>query len=1010
MIIVDINACYVLFLITMKNNFTLVNQFKEVPFEKMMGNRISEILLICSQYDKFMLDEDGRIDDQLFQEYVSLNLRYPPRFTQVSTEERAFEELNSKNYDLVITMLNFKGTRVFNLADKIKDLFPDIPVVVLSPFSKNIFIQIESLETIKADYVFSWLGNARLLLAIVKLIEDKMNAEHDVETGGVQVIILVEDSIRYYSSYLPNIYRLLFKQARRIMEEGLNEYEQNMRMRGRPKILLATTLDEATELYEKYKNNVLGIISDIGYKSTRKRGEEEDSLAGLKLCKIIREDNKEVPILLQSAQLDLKSEAEKYNASFIYKHSETLLKELRDYIRESYGFGDFIFKGTDGVPFEKAGNLKELQEKLAVVPSDVVSHHIKQNHFSKWLRARALFCLADIFKPIQIVDFNNSLPATKKHLIEIIRLYREYTGKGSIASFDNKRFDEFSYFSRIGDGSLGGKGRGLAFIDSIIKKQGLTFKFKEIHIRIPRTIVISTSVFEDFMELNNLYDTAFSGTDDSSILHSFLHADLPVYARENIKALLEIITVPLAVRSSSLLEDSLYQPFAGVYATYMLPNKNKDLTIRCLQLEQAVKSVYASTYFKKSKLYISATKNVIDEEKMAVIIQELAGREHNSNFYPDFSGVARSYNYYPIANEKTEEGIAEIALGLGKTVVDGGSGLRFSPSHPKKILQFSSVESTMSSTQKVFYALDLDPYSFTPTIRQEENMPLLDISEAEGIPGFKYMASTYDMQNNTIKDTIKADGQRLITFAGILKYDMFPLAEILKKLLKLGHDSMKCPIEIEFAVNLSSEPEEPHVFSFLQIRPIVEGEEEIDLRISNYSNEQLIVHSMKALGNGKFDSIFDFIYIKPESFDPAHTVAIAEELDRINSDFVKKELNYILMVPGRLGSSDPWLGIPVNWAQISNAKLIIESGLKNFQVEPSQGTHFFQNITSLGIAYFTINTVYNDGYADFRYLETLPAVFEDNFIRHIVFRDPVTVIVDGKKREGIILKPGSNKN
>ncbi len=940
----------VLSLYAMNKNFNLVYNFKETPFEKLMEKRISDILLLCSQYDKFMLDEDGRIDEQLFQEYVSLNLRYPPRFTHVSTEEEAFQKLSTQKYDLVITMMNFKRATLFDLADRIKKSYPDIPVVVLSPFSKAIYSQIDLFESINADYVFSWLGNARLLLAIVKLIEDKMNAEHDVEAGGVQVIILVEDSIRYYSSYLPNIYRLLFKQARRIMEEGLNEYEQNTRMRGRPKILLATSFEEALELYEKYKNNLLGIISDIGYKIRRRKGEAEDPVAGIKLCKIIREENQEIPILLQSAQLDMKTEAEKYNASFIYKHSETLLKELRDYIKENYGFGDFIFKGADNIPFEKAGNLKELQEKLTIVPSDSVSYQIRQNHFSKWLRARALFSLADIFKPIQAEDFNNSLPATKMHLIEIIRLYREYTGKGSIATFDNTRFDEFTYFSRIGDGSLGGKGRGLAFIDSIIKNKALSFKFKGINITIPRTIVISTSVFEDFMEQNNLYDTAFSASDDSSILHSFLHANLPQYVKDNIKTFLDIIKIPVAVRSSSLLEDSLYQPFAGVYATYMLPNNNTDLTIRCLQLEQAIKCVYASTYFKKSKGYISATKNVIDEEKMAVIVQELTGRENGSYFYPDFSGVARSYNYYPLPNEKTEEGIAEIAVGLGKTVVDGGTGLRFSPAHPKKILQFSSVKSTMDSTQKVFYALDMTPYSFTPSVRQEENMPLLDISEAESIPSFKFMASTYDMQDHAVKDTVSAEGPKLVTFAGILKYDMFPLAEILKKLLKLGHDSMKCPVEIEFAVNLSQSPEYPHVFSFLQIRPIVEGEEAIDLKIEHFSTEQIILYSQKALGNGKYENILDFVYIKPESFDPAHTVAIAEELDRINSRFVLQDINYILLVPGRLGSSDPWLGIPVSWAQISNARIIIETGLKDFQVEPSQGTHFFHNLTSLGIA------------------------------------------------------------
>ena len=986
----------------MNNTLASKFHFKETPFKQLMDKRINDILLVCSKYDKFMLDEDGRIDEQLFQEYVSLNLRYPPRFTHVSTEEEAFQKLETDNFELVITMLNYKGTLVLELAEKIKTSYPEIPVVILSPFSKAISKKLQALDNVKADYIFSWLGNARLLLAIVKLIEDKMNVENDVKIAGVQTIILVEDSIRYYSSYLPNIYRLLFRQARRIMEEGLNEYQQNTRMRGRPKILLATSYEEAIELYAKYKENLLGIISDIGYK----REGTEDPVAGLKLSRLIRDDNNEVPILLQSAQLDLKEEGAKYDASFIYKHSETLLKELRDYIKDNYGFGDFIFKDPDGMTLEKAKNLKELQEKLAIVPNYSVEYHIQQNHFSKWLRARALFSLADIFRPIQLNDFDGSLLETKKYLIEIIKLYRKQTGQGSIASFDNNRFDEFSSFSRIGDGSLGGKARGLAFIDNIVKNNDLLFKYKNLTISIPKTIVLSTSVFEEFMELNNLYNTAYSIKTDKMILNAFLQSDLPDDMHEYIKTILSVMKKPIAVRSSSLLEDSLYQPFAGVYATYMLANNNEDLKIRCLQLEQAIKSVFASTYSNKSKAYIAATKNVIDEEKMGVIIQEVTGQQHGDYFYPDLAGVARSYNYYPLPNEKTEEGIADIALGLGKTVVEGGTGLRFSPAHPKKNIQFSSVDNAVRSSQKIFHALDMRPYSFTPSVDESENIPLLDIEEAFDIPTFKFMGSTYDMQNNVIKDTVNTPGRKIVTFAGILKYRMFPLADILKELLEIGQESMNCPIEIEFAVNLSPNPDIPHKFSFLQIRPIVEGLEAIDLNIDKYTDDDKIIHSEKALGNGKYEQILDFIYVKPESFDPANTKMIAEILEKLNSGFLEEDRNYILAVPGRLGSSDPWLGIPVSWAQISNARVIIESGLKNFQVEPSQGTHFFQNITSLNIAYFTINPVYKDGSIDLDFLDSCESVYEDEFVRHLCFDKPVKVFVDGKKRTGVVLKPG----
>jgi CheY-like chemotaxis protein len=974
--------------------------FTDTSFNLLMQKRIHRVLLICSNYDNYMLEEDGRIDEQIFNEYVSLNLRYPPVFVQTDNTEDALNLLKEGNIDLVISMLSLKGADVFALAKRIKAEYEHIPIVVLTYFSREVSLRLQGEDLSAIDYVFSWLGDASLILAIIKLIEDKMNADHDINIG-VQAIILVENSIRYISSYLPNLYRIVLHQSLDFQREALNEHQRMLKRRGRPKILLASNFNDAVDLYKKYKYNVLGVISDISYK----RDNIQDENAGFELCKVVMADDDKVPFLLQSSNLDHKRKAEEMGAGFIHKYSKSLSIELRNFIIQNLAFGPFVFRNPDTLePIAIATDLQSLQQKLLTIPDSTLEYHASRNHFSKWLNARALFPVAQMFKYIRREDFE-SMDEMRRFLYIAISSFRLGKGRGVIAKFDKTSFDEYQIFSRIGEGSIGGKARGLAFINRLIKNNKLFNKFPDVLITIPRTVVLSTDIFDEFMDQNNLYSVALSDLPDFEILNRFLNAELPGRIYQDFYAFLAISQIhPIAVRSSSKLEDSHYQPFAGVYSTYMIP-RLADNKLMVKALSDAIKEVYASVYYKASKAYMTATASVIDEEKMGIILQEVCGSRHGNIFYPTFSGVARSINYYPIGSEKAEDGIANVAFGLGKLIVEGGLSLRFCPKMPKKILQLSSPDTALRDTQKEFRALDLNIESFVPSTDDGVNILRIDINDANNDGAMKYLASTYDMTNNMLRDGIICQGKRVITFSGILQYKSFPLAEILTTLLELGQKEMNNPIEIEFAANLETPAGTPKIFNFLQIRPIVHSDETYSINLENLKAEQTIILSDSALGNGVFKDIYDLVYIKPESFNPAKNNDVTVIIENLNSSFVKQGIGYVLVGPGRWGSTDPWLGIPVKWAQISAARIIIESGLKNYRIDPSQGTHFFQNLTSFGVGYFTVNPYINEGYYDVNYLNRLQAVYEDNYIRHVRFEKPIEIMIDGKRHRGAILKP-----
>ena len=975
--------------------------FTDTSFDLLMQKRIHRVLVICSNYDNYMLEEDGRIDEQIFNEYASLNLRYPPTFVQTDNAEDAFRILKEGNIDLVISMLSLKGTDVFALAKRIKAQYEHIPIVVLTYFSREVSLRLEGEDLSAIDYVFCWLGDASLILAIIKLIEDKMNAENDIERIGVQAIILVENSIRYISSYLPNIYRIVLLQSLDFQREALNEHQRMLKLRGRPKILLANNFNDALDLYKKYKYNVLGVISDISYK----RDNVIDEVAGIELCKVVMADDDKVPFLIQSSSLRHKNDAEVLGAGFIYKYSKSLSLELRNFIIQNLAFGPFVFRNPDTLePIAIATDLQSLQQKLLSIPDNTLEYHATRNHFSKWLNARALFPVAQMFKYIRKEDFE-TMDEMRRFLYVAISSFRQGKGRGVIAKFDKTNFDEYQTFSRIGEGSIGGKARGLAFINRIIKNNKLFNKFPDVLITIPRTVVLSTDVFDEFMDHNNLYSVAQSDLSDDEILNRFIKAELPGHVYQDFYAFLAVSrNVPIAVRSSSKLEDSHYQPFAGIYSTYMIPRlpDNKEMV---KMLSDAIKEVYASVYYKASKAYMTATANVLDEEKMGIILQEVCGNRHGDIFYPTLSGVARSINYYPIGSEKAEDGIVNIAFGLGKLIVEGGLSLRFSPKYPRKILQLSSPDAAIRDTQKEFRALDLNIGSFVPSTDDGVNIMKIDIRDANNETAMKFVASTYDRNNNVLRDGIALPGKRVITFSNILQHKTFPLADILTTLLEIGQREMNNPIEIEFAANLETPPGTPKIFNFLQIRPIVHTEESHHINIDHIKTEDTIVYSESALGNGVFKGIHDLIYVKPDSFNAANNKNVAIEIEKINTMFVKQGSGYILIGPGRWGSTDPWLGIPVKWPQISGARIIIESGLKNYRIDPSQGTHFFQNLTSFRVGYFTVNPYINEGYYDVEYLDKLNIIYEDNYIRHVRFDKPLEILIDGRNHKGVILKP-----
>ena len=976
--------------------------FKDTQFANLMTRRIFNVLLIANPYDAFMLEDDGRIDEKIFNEYTSLSLRYPPRFSQVSTEEEALTQLENMSFDLVICMPSTGDNDSFDIGRHIKEKYEHIPIVILTPFSHGITKRIINEDLSAFEYVFCWLGNTDLLVSIIKLMEDKMNLEHDVQEVGVQMILLVEDGIRFYSSILPNLYKFVLKQSQEFSTEALNAHQRTLRMRGRPKIVLARTYQEAMEIYRKYQNNILGVITDVRFPKVE-RG-EKDGLAGIKLCAAIRKNDPFVPLIIQSSESENSSYAAKYGASFIDKNSKKMDVDLRRIVSDNFGFGDFVFRNPEtGEEIARVRNLKELQNILFAVPAESFLYHISRNHVSRWLYSRAMFPVAEFLKPITWTSLQD-VDAHRRIIFEAIVKYRKMKNQGVVAVFKRDRFDRYSNFARIGDGSLGGKGRGLAFIDNMVKRYPEFEEFENARVAIPKTVVLCTDVFDEFMETNNLYQIALSDADDDTILRYFLKAKLPDRLVEDFFTFFDVVKSPIAIRSSSLLEDSHYQPFAGIYSTYMVP-KIEEKYDMLRTVSDAIKAVYASVFYKDSKAYMTATSNLIDQEKMAIVLQEVVGSRYNDHFYPTMSGVARSLNFYPIGNEKAEDGIANIALGLGKYIVDGGQTLRFSPRHPHSILQMSTMDFALRETQTRFYALDLKNMAEAFSVDDAFNLVKLGLKDADAEGSLKYIVSTYDPYDQIIRDGYYPGGRKILSFVNILQHDVFPLADTLDQILRIGQQEMGRPVEIEFAVNMDPSDHTRATFYLLQIRPIVDNKEIMDEDLSLVKNEETILSSTSVLGHGIVGDVQDIIYVKTGAFNSSNNQLIAYEIEKMNRSFTDQEKGYVLVGPGRWGSSDSWLGIPVKWPHISNARVIVECGLENYRVDPSQGTHFFQNLTSFGVGYFTVNPFKGDGWFDEAFLNAQPAVEETEYLRHVRFDAPITIKMDGKKSLGVVLKP-----
>lgn len=973
---------------------------KDTAFHNLMQRRIFNVLLIASPYEAFMMEEDGRVEEQLYFEYVSLNLSSPPRVTRVNTTEDALRQLSVKRYDLVITMPGVDISETFIGARQIKSKYPHIPIIALTPFSKEVSRRLSHEDFSGIDYVFSWLGNVDLLLAIIKLLEDKLNADNDINEVGVQMIMLVEDSVRFYSSILPHLYKFLLKQSMEFSTEALNDHEKMLRMRGRPKVMLARDYEEAVDLYERYGKNMLGVISDVSFK----HGGVKDSLAGISLAKYLREKDPYLPIIMESSEVENRTRVGEFNGIFLDKNSKKLPVDLGRAIMENFGFGDFVMRNPQTwEEILRIKSLKDMQNSIFEVPAESLYYHASRNDISRWLYSRAMFPIAEVVK---LHRFNSleEAPAVRQLFFDLIVKYRKMKNRGVVAVFKKDRFDYYSNFARIGQGSLGGKGRGLAFIDSIIKKNPICDNFEGVTISIPRTVVLCTDIFDEFMATNDLYPLALSDAPDEEILKYFLQARLPERLIEDFFALFEVVDKPLAIRSSSLLEDSHYQPFAGIYSTYMIPHVD-DKYEMLQMLSNAIKGVYASVFYADSKAYMTATSNVIDQEKMAVIIQEVVGKEYNEHYFPSFSGVGRSLNYYPINDETPEDGVAEVAVGLGKYIVDGGLSLRFSPRHAEKVLQTSTLDLALSDTQTRFYALNVKNKAGEFCVDDAFNISKQRIQDYALTGALKYMVSTFDYMDQMIRDSEFGDGRRVVTFANVLQHNVYPLASAVDFMLTNGQKEMCRPVEIEFAGIIDETDNGKGKIYWLQIRPIIDKKDLVDESMFDADEENAILKSNIALGHGNIENVRTIVYVRPENFSSFNNPLIAREIEKINRNFTAEGENYILVGPGRWGSSDTALGIPVKWPNISMAKLIVESSLSNYRIEPSQGTHFFQNLTSFGVGYFTINPSSEDGIYDLDYLNSIKAEYESEFVRIVKFDQPLKIGINGRKGVGIVVKP-----
>ena len=969
---------------------------KDVSFKNLMTHRIFNVLIIANPYDAFMLEDDGRVDEKIFNEYTELGLRYPPTFTQVSTTVEASEVLSTTSIDLVICMPGTADNDAFTVARAVKQEFPLIPCVVLTPFSHGITRRMENEDLSIFDYIFCWLGNTNLILSIIKLIEDKMNLEHDIEEAGVQMILLVEDSIRFYSSILPNLYSYILAQSQRFATEALNPHSATLRMRGRPKVVLARTYEEAMDYYLQFPDNILGVISDCRFP----KGGEKDSEAGLKLLREIRKRDHFMPLIMESSEAENKDKIDIKGVCFIDKNSKKMNIDLRNLMAEHMGFGDFIFRDPKThEEIKRIHNLKELQDNIFTIPNESMLYHISRNHMSRWLCARAIFPVSEFLKTVTLEKYKD-VDAHRQIIFDAIVQYRHMKNLGTVAVFRRERFDAYSHFARIGDGSLGGKGRGLAFLDHIIKSHPEFNAFPGVKVSIPKTVVLCTDVFDQFMDNNNLYQIALSDAPDEEILQAFLKAQLPDQFIDDFMTFFEAIKHPIAIRSSSLLEDSHYQPFAGIYATYMIPYLD-DKREMLRMLAAAIKSVYASVYYKDSKAYMTATSNVIDQEKMAVILQEVVGKQYDGRYYPNISGVLRSLNYYPIGDERAEDGIASLALGLGKYIVDGGQTLRVSPYHPHQVLQTSELETALRETQTRFYALDTRHVSNDFKVDDGFNILNLKVKEAERDNSLNFIASTYDPYDQVIRDGLYEGGRKVISFAGVLQQGVFPLPELLQMSMRFGAEAMRRPVEIEFACNLNAD--RTGSLYLLQIRPIVDQKQMLDEDLAAIPDDRCLLRSHNSLGHGVTEDVTDVVYVKTDDrFSAADNPTIAREIEKLNKEYLDRGTNYVLVGPGRWGSSDSWLGIPVKWPHISAARVIVEVALKNYRVDPSQGTHFFQNLTSFGVGYFTIDENRNDGCFHKAALDAMPAVEETEHVRVVRFEKGLRIMMDGKKGEGVI--------
>lgn len=997
---------------------------KDVSFVNLMMRRIYNVLIVANPYDAFMLEDDGRIEEKIYNEYMELGLRYPPTFTQVSTTEEAAQVLRSTVIDLVICMPGNADNDAFDVARDIKGKFPSIHCVVLTPFSHGITKRMENEDLSIFDYVFCWLGNTNLILSIIKLIEDKMNLEHDIREAGVQMILLVEDSVRFYSSILPNLYNYILEQSKNFSKEALNRHAATMRMRGRPKVVLARTYEEAQKLYDKYSNNTLGVISDARFplKSAAKAfgneveqeanpehgtdtfGREKCPDAGLRLFRYIRKTDPFVPLIIESSESDNRAKAEAEGFRFVDKNSKKMSVDLRRLMEEHMGFGDFIFRDPKThEEIMRIRSLKELQDNIFNIPNDSMLYHISRNHMSRWLCARAIFPVSAFLKHVTWEKLQD-VDAHRQIIFDAIVQYRHMKNLGVVAVFDRMKFDKYAHFARIGEGSLGGKGRGLAFLDNIIKRHPEFNQYENATVQIPKTVVLCTDIFDEFMMTNNLYPIALSDASDDEILKHFLHAQLPDSLIADFFTFFEATKSPIAIRSSSLLEDAHYQPFAGIYSTYMIPYL-EDKYQMLQMLACAIKGVYASVFYRDSKAYMTATRNVIDQEKMAVILQEVVGKDYGTRYYPTMSGVLRSLNYYPIGDEEAEEGIASLALGLGKYIVDGGQTLRVCPYHPHQVLQTSETEMALRDTQTQFYALDMKHVGDDFKVDDGFNILKLRVKDAVEDQSLNYIASTFDPYDQVINDGVYETGRKLITFAGVLQHDVVPLPELMQMSMKCGSEAMRRPVEIEFACNIHAD--KTCDFYLLQIRPIVDAKEMLDEDVRAIPDADCLLRSHNSLGHGISEDVTDVVYVKyDDNFSAMNNFYVADDIERINRKFLADGKNYVLIGPGRWGSSDHYLGVPVKWPHISAARVIVEVALKNYNIDPSQGTHFFQNLTSFGVGYFTVDTNTEEGgFVNKEMLDAMPAVEETQYVRHVRFDRPLRILMDGKKQEGAVLHP-----